>query len=216
MSVTINGTTGISLIQSTAIPSGAVTRANVGYDGAVLQMKQFVYRNPISISPGSNYQTTDIGVTAAITPTSSSSFIMVQCMFPISESAAGTGNGQNSSMRVVRDIGGGGYNTMSQVTSLSGLDGISGQTLSFWGLNTNWSNNQTCPIQFLDNPATTSAVTYKWQWLNADGTGGPYLLGINNSNSGSVPQRTKSPAMYIILSEISNSGGTISINSTAS
>lgn len=216
MSVVINGTTGVSLIQSTAIPAGAVTRANVGYDGAVLQMKQYVYRNPISISPGSNYATTDIGVTAAITPTSSSSFIMVQCMFPISEAATGTGSGQNSTMRVVRDIGGGGYNTMSQITSLSGANGLVGQTLSFWGLNTNWSNNQTCPIQFLDNPATTSAVTYKWQWLNSDGTGGPYLLGINQSLSDNTPQRSKSPAMYIILSEISNAGGTISINSTAS
>jgi hypothetical protein len=207
----------ISTIGQNGLGTSAVGRANIGYDGAILQQQQFVFRNPVTVTSGTQATYVNTGLVATITPTASTSFIGVIATFPMGSPAAGQVQ-INSAFRTQRKIGAGSYSMPSQITSNSAASLSSrgsGQAMSFWWLGSNWSNNVNTTINFLDNPATTSVVSYTWDFYFGNNTGS-FGLGYNLDTTSNQNYLALAPAAMIQLVEISNAGGTISINSTAS
>jgi len=152
----------VNQIQNTA--GGAPTAADLGLNvaGSVLQVVQSV------LSTQTTIQTTsllDTGMTATITPTSSSSKILVLC------SIQSTIQGANGSWA-------GWYELLRGSTSIAG-------TARQWTQDNNTSGNQadgtTMKIDFLDSPSTTSATTYKVQGYVGNAS---YPMQVNNGNIG--------------------------------
>ena len=110
------------------------------------------------------------GVTASITPTSSSNKVLIQCNLAISKQ-------DNHSFvgRIVRDgsaiTGTGGLKESGHNNQLDGV---------WWNIRT--SNYNTLPgsAAFLDSPATTSSVTYKAQGYT---THSSYPFSLNRTNA---------------------------------
>jgi hypothetical protein len=142
----------VSQIQQASLASGVPARSNMPA-GSVLQTVQAVATDPLIISTGSTYNFVDItGLSVSITPTSSSSkFLLIAhvsggsffngntiCRFTRNGTAVGigTGSGYNS------------YGFNSQYVSASNQE----------------YNNIVMSGQFLDSPATGSAITYKVQF----------------------------------------------------
>ena len=90
----------------------------------------------------------DSGLTATITPTSASNKVYVICTFN-----AATGNNTNSGLRATIYRG-----TIASGTNLLGVSG-QGSIISF--LSPTGYIHDSCCIQVLDSPATTSAITYR-------------------------------------------------------
>ena len=136
MALELNGTTGVSLVQD-----GVITDANLP-TGSVLQV---VMGTPITSEVSSSSSTfSDTGLSATITPTSATSKILAMVTH------GGCGKGSNNTslrLRLLRNA-----TTISDFERAAGLNDVS-------------SNNfiGTCAINFLDTPATTSAITYKTQ-----------------------------------------------------
>ena len=100
---------------------------------------------------------TDIGLSATITPTSTSSKIL--CMWKI---MYGNSSGNNGVLNLLR-----GTTKIAQGTETDGHQSTSSicvaNSNNYWNFDT--SGN------FLDSPATTSATTYKFQTESNDGAG---------------------------------------------
>ena len=105
----------------------------------------------------------DTGLTATITPTSSSSKIL--CLVDMSgcEKSGGSSTGPFLEFTLMRAS-----------TDLARFEGQGGYTG-----NTNLNSFGACSTNYLDSPATTSATTYKVQFRNPANAG---LVGFNNSS----------------------------------
>lgn len=130
------------------LADGAVTRAKIGYAGAVLQV---VSATKTDVFTTTNTSWVDItGLSVTITPSSATSRILVMANLQIDNATTGQGIYfrfvRNSTPIAIGDSSGnrGGTTNMSQAAS-------GGRT--------------TTPMNgsFLDSPATTSATTYKCQ-----------------------------------------------------
>lgn len=146
MSVTINGTTGVSLVQD-----GAITSANLPA-GSVLQVVSTTKTDTTSTSSST---LSDIpGMSVSITPSSSSSKIFV-----LASIVVGTGNAHASVAlnRDGTDIGiGDASGSRAQLTTSTTSAVSPNNQPSFMGLT------------YLDSPATTSSTTYKLRWRSND------------------------------------------------
>ena len=169
MPIAINGSgtvTGISvgglpdgIVDTDMIAANAVTAPKRG-TGAILQVVQHAYDTANNVTDASAYQ--DTGLQGSITPTSSSSKILVM----VSQSfrlAANTNDTQNGgAIRILR-----GSTNISQKNAYELYNSIAGLS------NTQFSydvyNNQ-----ILDSPSTTSSVTYKTKAI-VYGSGSIYL-----------------------------------------
>ena len=121
--------------------------------GSVLQIVQTVKTDPFS-STTTNTWIDITGISASITPSSTTSKILVMCsVFGSSQS--------NGFVRLLRG------STAICVGDAAGIR-VQASTGSFYTYGDgNITNTQ--PITFLDSPATTSATTYKLQfWINAN------------------------------------------------
>lgn len=158
MAVTINGTTGISTPGMSS--TGDVTLAGsgvellnnsgrivVGQSGSVLQVVSTSKTDTFSTSSGSWTDVTGLSLT--ITPSSSSSKILLfATVQQVNQSSTG------STFRLVRDSTAIGIATSgSNRTAGSGSEAYTGRTDNYLSSTTN----------YLDSPATTSAITYKIQ-----------------------------------------------------
>ena len=116
--------------------------------GHVIQVKQRISTAHETISAASWTATQALH---DITPTSTSSKILVQ-MTGVIRAYNNSGSDGRGAWRLYRDIGGGGFNRVGthQMTHRSYDYGGSGSL-----------NDIPFHIQYLDSPATTSAVTYK-------------------------------------------------------
>ena len=169
MPIAINGSgtvTGISvgglpdgIVDTDMIAANAVTAPKRG-TGAILQVVQHAYDTANNVTDTSAYQ--DTGLQGSITPTSSSSKILVM----VSQSfrlAAAANDTQNGGAIIIQR----GSTTISQKNAYELYNSISGLS------NTQFSydvyNNQ-----ILDSPSTTSSVTYKTQAI-VYGSGSIYL-----------------------------------------
>ena len=145
-----------------------------GSSGGILQIKQTVITAAQTISTTQSWQD-PTGFNITVTPTRSDSKILVTCNINYSTG----GNGCGHVVGLTREISGG-------ATSTFIVKGSGGSTADGWfSLNNNFAQNNSEYLminatgQYLDSPATTSAVTYKVQLYIANGAG---AVNINKSN----------------------------------
>jgi hypothetical protein len=143
----VAGTTVLTLPAVT----GTVLTTTSPKTGNVLQVVSATYSTEISNSTATY---SDAGLSVSITPSSSSSKILVLCSQGMFKSTTSGG----IYMQVLRD------STSILVNGRLGITdsaGVGGSVL--------WSCN------YLDSPATTSAITYKTQFRNFNATGTAYV-----------------------------------------
>jgi len=104
----------------------------------------------------------DTGLTASITPTSSSSKILVI----VSQNGLAKNNNSFMNLNLLRNG--------SQITGIEGAVGYTGTAT------TNYVGGST--LSYLDSPATTSATTYKTQFYNGAG-GASVVCQVNGATS---------------------------------
>ena len=152
-----------SAITSAKINNGAVSYAKTdGNFGKIGQVVSTTVNTPLSI--GVSTTKTDItGLSASITPSSTSSKILV--LHKIQMSNASGGNGTIHLIRNTTEIGNGGSGSgLSANTSMNFANSNSYWVFDFGG-------------SFLDSPSSTSALTYKFQVRNE----GSYTVYFNRS-----------------------------------
>jgi len=193
MPITINGSGTVTGITAGGLPDGvittddiaaaAITRAKIGYAGAILQVVQTVKTDVFSTSTTNSY--VDItGLSASITPNSASSKVIIICHLGAVQTA------NNSGIRLVRDS-----------TSIFVGDASGSRTQASIAdlYNAGELNGLPHTITYVDSPSTTSSVTYKTQIFNYN-TGTSYInQGSQDSNNAIYRFRT---ASSIILMEV--------------
>lgn len=140
---------GITMAAGKTLPASALTGSlPAGMGGKILQVVSTLRTGEFTTTSGSFVDVT--GVTATITPSSTSSKIYISMSVPVGDSA-----GAYAHMRVLRN----GTAIGLGATPNSNAAGVSFVTQGYQ------SSNQclTIPFTFLDSPSTTSAVTYKLQ-----------------------------------------------------
>jgi len=166
-STAISGTLPAANINDTSISNIAALPAGVG--GKVLQVVS-AYTQTQATSNSSTYA--DTGLTANITPSSTSNKILVL----IQQSVAKEGGNTKSELRVYR-----GATEIGGTIPARGVGYTGEGTSNFIGI------GLACSI--LDTPNSTSTLTYKTQFNNAD-------------NTGTIRVQVDSGASYITLIEI--------------
>ena len=136
----------LSKITSDSLNGGVPTRAQLPA-GTVLQVVSTTKTDVFSTSTGSFIDVT--GLAATITPTSSTSKILVQVVITVGVA------GGNCRFNLVRNS--------TNIATSTGGNTLNDTLLANQG---GAYNMQTLPIMFLDSPAATSATTYKIQ-INA-------------------------------------------------
>ena len=151
---------------------GAVTALPAGVGGKVLQI-QTTFKSSVSSITTNGDNAVDItGMSVAITPSSSSSKILVQAsLFYMFNDTTYGSLGGISIMRGSTAIGTGGQSYSSG--TVVGINNTGNNTNLF----------ATVPLLFLDSPSTTSATTYKLQAKNS--IGGDKTFYVNGRRNGS-------------------------------
>jgi len=136
--------------------------------GSVIQVVNATYGTQVSTTSGAAW--TDV-FSASITPTSSSSKILVLCSANgCHKSAADT----NLGLRVI-------CGTSTIVIKIDGLIPYTGSAVFA---------SATASTSYLDSPATTSAITYKLQFINMLATGTVYVNTYSGNAGDSVSTLT--------------------------
>ena len=164
------GTSAVTIDPSTgkpSFPNGATLPA-----GSVIQVVQAINitQQTIAIGAGSNSTFTDIGLSLSITPASASSKIYLMASVSVGQ----LGNSYNNSLGLFRG------STIIGAGLTSGLDAYA--VNASWRAFNDYATSQ-LPINFLDSPATTSAITYAVKCNNNGGSVSPSY--INRSSYGS-------------------------------
>ena len=157
MALALSGTSNGSL-NNLSLSGNTATIVDTGRAGGIVQVVQNTYQTTVSVTTATY---TDTGLSASITPISSSNKVLVL----VSQHSFWTKSteGQGMGLQIVRDS----TIVWKPVADITGpfLDYIPGSTGHYLFLN----------LQYLDSPATTSSTTYKTQ-------GRPY----STSGSGAV------------------------------
>jgi hypothetical protein len=142
MSIVLNGTTGITTpaLDSVAKFSSADMPA-----GNVLQVVQGLAETPVTVSVAAY---TDVGLSASITPISTTSKILALCTV----FGYGGGNGAGYGIRLMRDL--------TEIWNPSPSD-VTGPFYCFVG--TGGGIWDATTLKYLDSPNTTSELVYKIQ-----------------------------------------------------
>ena len=151
MPLTLDGNGDIAGLVAGALP------ANVIGAGGILQVVSATYSTSVAIA---SISYTDTGLQASITPTSSSSKILILVNQAGALRRDSTGE-QSGFANLVR-----GATQITQIISIQRMTGSSNQYAPYFN-----------GIVFLDSPATTSSTTYKTQGrvANTDETGTIYF-----------------------------------------
>jgi len=136
----------VSTIQNASLASGVPGKANLP-TGSVLQVVNATYSTQTDTTSTSYI---DTGLTASITPTSSSSKILVLVSQTGLVKFGGSGNGPYMSLRILR----------------GGTEIIIFERQILYNASTQEMNAASSTV-YLDSPATTSSTTYKTQFRNA-------------------------------------------------
>ena len=139
--------------------------------GSVLQVVQGILTTPVSTSSGTY---ADTGLTASITPRSTSSKVLVLV----------NGFGYAST-----------FDTFAQITLVRGATAIICFNNILGYVTASVGGSGSMSTAYLDSPSSTSSTTYKVQWRKASG-GGTLTL---NNDSGTAPTSSTST---IVLMEI--------------
>ena len=176
-----------SSIPTAAIADGAITRAKMGYAGAALQVVSAIKTDTFSFSVTARTWTSVTGLSASITPSSTSNKVLVTAV--VSISATNTYNAMGG--RVTRNG-----------SAVAVGDTSSSRQSAFFGSD-DWyaaaSNQAQIYISFLDSPSTTSAVTYQLQLINDRDTETIY---VNRGQSDGDSSQTFRNASTITVMEI--------------
>ena len=157
----------------TANVTGLMPDSNLAAPGKIGQCIQ-VFKSDVTSTTSSSF--VDItGITLAITPSATSSKILVMPNLYVSTVSAVV-----VEARLYRDS-----------TIIAGDD--VNDELRFFGDIQSW-RGQSIDAQFIDSPATTSAVTYKLQWLTGGGT-----LYLNRPGAGTVFGASSTLTLWEIL-----------------
>lgn len=156
MPISINGTGTITGITAGGLPDGIITRAEMGFAGAILQVVQTVLTSTVSVSGSAWNEITSLAT--SITPSSSSSKILIM---PSIDWAAGSG--YRAGFKMVRGstdilLGNTDSNRL-RVSQIGRFFDTANQML-----------NQANRI-YLDSPSTTSSTTYKFYLTAEQDTG---------------------------------------------
>jgi len=154
--------------------------------GSVLQVLQVVDTTKVTFTTDDTWA--DLGnLSLAITPSSTSSKILISCEIGTVDHAQDTYLVAFKYQRGSTDIGGGGADG-SRLNSSTGIRGMgSGDTNAYHSL--------VLP-QFLDSPNTTSATTYKVQYRNRNAGNFYYLRADSDNNNTSY---ITSPATLTLM-----------------
>nr|BAR18000.1 hypothetical protein [uncultured Mediterranean phage uvMED] len=184
-----SGSVGISQLSatgtkdSTTFLRGDNTFAEAG-GGKVLQVVQGVKTDTATLSSGF----ADTGITATITPSSTSSKILIMCQ--ISCSAANSGGSTiEAYLRLLRNT-----------TAISQGDTAGSRTLITTGVGgaRGSDDSDNGVIIFLDSPSTTSATTYKVQATDRDTGGGTFYLN-RGSNDGDSSNKSRGTSNIVLM-----------------
>lgn len=146
MPIAINGSGTITGISAGGLPDGVITRPEMGYAGAVLQIVNATYSTSATNSTNTY---ADTGLSASITPTSATSKILII----VHQVGCGKENGNTGSKVQLKLLRGS--------TDICTFESSAGFTL------TDIRNYVgTCSTSYLDSPASTSSITYKTQFRN--------------------------------------------------
>lgn len=152
----------------TSVPSSGLQLADANMpSGAVLQVVHSATQTQVSSTSGSTW--VDTGLTASITPTSSTSTILVLVSQNGLRKQAVSNSGTAVALQLLRG---------ASVIANIGNDNASTDTTADGGYNTTAAS--TC---YLDSPATTSSTTYKVQFNNARNTSDPISTQYNGARS---------------------------------
>jgi hypothetical protein len=167
--------TGILKVDTIQKNDGTVpTAADLGLNitGSVLQVVQTRYKTANTFAVNAF---TDTGLAASITPSSSSSKILVTGYMM---GAANEGGQEGNLFRLYRNTGSGDAHVSdADGAAVSNRIGVFSQMPAFTGDNESLS---TVPYDYLDSPNTTSAITYK---IYCRGYSSGYPVYINRSLS---------------------------------
>lgn len=157
--------------------------------GGIIQIRSIFKDNGFSVSASSGSFSDITDVSVSITPTSNTSKILVQ--FQSSISTGGDVN-QRGSFRLLRD---------STVVNMASADGQSTNQCIFPSIAVS-QTSQSIPVagSFLDNPQTTSQITYKLQ-VGAEGGAGTVL--VNAAGSGGTGTTHFKGVTNLIVMEVS-------------
>ena len=164
MAVTIDGTTGVSLVQD-----GVITDANLPA-GSVLQIVRADYSTTDTFSSTSYAET---GLSATITPSSSSSkiLVMVKQFFTF---WTATTDGAHALVKLTRTGSGSGTQLMENNYDFRTVDNASTAKIPM-----------IASLDCLDSPGTTNSLTYTTQYRLLDSTN-ITLYGQNNQTPSTI------------------------------
>ena len=135
--------------------AGIASADTVAIPGHVIQVVQIGTFSNTSITTLSTW--TNTNMTLAITPSSTSSKILVTATCPVA--LAGTGGSVRGALRLQRTVG----------ATTTTIWNTTGQTEHFMNRNSPSEMGQIGGLEFLDEPSTTSSVTYTLQgYINGD------------------------------------------------
>ena len=176
MPIVLNGTTGdISGSSLTGISTGKI-----------LQVKQFAKSDVVSAQPGTSFA--DIsGFTTTITPSSSTSKILVTIMINAS------GN-DTTALRLLR----GSTNILLGDTVTNKISVAAGIYSGNSSTGTNYYGGEMNTLVKLDEPGVDTELTYKMQWRASNGSNTLYL----NRNTSDTSQYAMRTVSTITLMEV--------------
>jgi hypothetical protein len=179
MPITINGSGTVTGISAGGLPDGvittddiaaaAITRAKIGYAGAILQVVNATYSTQTT-SSSSTYA--DTGLSASITPSSSSSKVLVI----VHQGGCAKRNGNSASRINIQLLRG--STSLIEFAKDAGFTNVDG-----------YNHIGVLSTAYLDSPATTSSTTYKTQFQNV-------------ANAAEVRVQDNSSVSSIILMEV--------------
>ena len=167
---------------------GSTTISNLsGGVGKILQVVHTIKDNGFSVSASTDNFSDITGLSATITPTSSSSKILIHFQTSFSANV-----GQRGSFRLLRD---------STVINAASADGQSTNQTTFPSMCTRSNTSESIPVasSHVDSPATTSAITYK---LQVGAESGASTIFVNLDASGSTGSTHYKGVSNLILMEI--------------
>ena len=183
------GTPSDNTVTAAKIVDGAITSAKLGsgVGGKILQVVQGTKTDTASLGSGF----ADTGLSASITPASTSNKVLVMCQITATAQNSG-GSTIEAYLRLLRGS-----------TAISQGDTAGSRTLVTTGIGgaRGADDSDNGSIIFLDSPSTTSATTYKIQGADRDLGGGTFYLnrGVNDGDATNKSRGTSN----IILMEVS-------------
>jgi hypothetical protein len=169
-------------INADDLASGAVTRAKMGYAGAVLQVLSTTKTNTFTTTSGTFVDVT--GLNVSITPTSTSSKILILAMV--------TGHATVSGCFLNGAIARGGT-----ALGLGDASGSQTRTMSQSNYGQDGGGMFSMHLNFLDSPNTTSATTYSVQ-VNSSAHSGSTVF-INRSQQDSSDTRARGSSTITVM-----------------